>query len=68
MPRVYTVRANKDYPDQNIEKGQTYFKWKTRPGGRGTGIVHRSPTYPKPWQLTSSPFLQELYLILHALD
>lgn len=63
MPRVYAVKARKDYPDQGIRRGDTYYKWRTRPGGRGSGITHRSATYPKPWQLTRSPFLQQLYLI-----
>lgn len=61
MPRVHTLKANKAYPDIGIEKGDTYYKWSTRPGGRGKGIIHRSKTYPKPQQLTSSDFLIQMY-------
>lgn len=61
MPRVYVKKARKDYPEVGVEKGQTYYSWWSRPGGRGRGILHRSATYPKPWELTSSPFLQEQY-------
>lgn len=61
MPRVHSQIARKDYPEQGIVKGQKYYKWTTRPGGRGRGILHRSPTYPKPQQLTSSDFLRRVY-------
>jgi len=27
MPRVYTRTAGKDYPDQGIKKGDTYYAW-----------------------------------------
>lgn len=63
MPRVHTPKAQKDYPNEGIKKGDVYYKWKTRPGGRGEGIIHRSATRPKPWQLTSSPFLQQQYML-----
>lgn len=56
MPKVHTVqKARKDHPP-DIKKGDTYYHWKFRYGG-----LWRSKTYPKPWQLTQSPFLQQLY-------
>lgn len=61
MPRVHKLTAAKDYPDKGIKKGDTYYKWTTRPGGRGKGIVHRQATYPKRQQLTSSDFLIQVY-------
>lgn len=61
MPRVHQLTANKDYPDKGIKKGDKYYKWTTRPGGRGKGIVHRQLTYPRPQQLTSSDFLIQMY-------
>lgn len=67
MPRVHTQKARKDYPAQGIKKGDTYYKWTTRPGGRGRGILHRSATYPKPWELTSSEFLQRQYQLEHRI-
>lgn len=61
MPRVHKLTAAKDYPDKGIKKGDTYYKWTTRPGGRGKGIVHRQVTYPRPQQLTSSEFMIAVY-------
>lgn len=49
MPRVKSQKANKDYPDQGIAKGDTYYKWSFRYGG-----THKSLTYPRPSQLTQS--------------
>jgi hypothetical protein len=67
MPRVHTQKAAKAYPDQGIEKGAIYYKWSLRTSAYGRGTTYRSATYPKPWQLTSSPFLQEQYRIAHDL-
>jgi len=68
MPRVYSQKANKDYPDQGIKKGDTYYRWCLRPGGpRGLSQHFKSSTYPKPWQLTNSPFLQQLYQLQERL-
>lgn len=53
MARVYTLKANKAYPDQGIAKGDTYYKWQLR-----YGPVMRSKTPPKASQLT---FLSSLY-------
>lgn len=67
MPRVHSQKAAKDYPNEGIRKGDVYYKWSLRPGGRGRGMLYRSKEYPKPWQLTSSPFLQQQYQIEHAI-
>lgn len=57
MPRVHTVqKAAKDYPAQGISRGDTYYWWKFRFGGK-----RMSKTYPKRSQLTQSSFLQSLY-------
>lgn len=64
MPRVHTQRAAKDYPEQGIEKGEIYYKWTLRPGGPySRGTTYKSKTFPKPWQLTSSEFLQRQYML-----
>lgn len=64
MPRVHTVKkARKNYPNEGIQKGDTYYWWEFRYGG-----LHRSKTYPKPAQLTQSPFLQEYYSIQEDLE
>lgn len=63
MPRVHKQVARKDYEREGIKKGDVYYKWTLRPGGFGKGTLYRSTTPPKPWQLTSSPFLQELYML-----
>ena len=63
MPRVTKVKsARKDYPP-NIKKGDTYYWWKFRRMPK-----QRSLTRPKPWQLTTSPFLQWLYRFEHDLE
>ena len=46
MPKVKKAVANKDYPDQGIKKGDTYYSWaffRQKP--------QRSKTYPRPSQL-----------------
>ena len=67
MPRVHQQKARKDYPDAGIKAGDVYYKWTTRAGPYTRGVVHRSLERPMPWQLTSSPFLQQRYLIEHNL-
>lgn len=54
MPRVEKRVARKDYPQQGIKAGDTYYyaKIKMQRGGR----VIRSKTPLKPSQLTNSPF------------
>ena len=60
MPKVHTIKsARKDYPAEGIKKGDTYFKWSIKTGP-ATGIIYRSKTYPKPSELTGSPFQKSL--------
>lgn len=58
MPRVHSQVAAKDYPDQGIKKGDTYYSWtfKNRVG-RGTRVMSRTP--PKASQLTRSEYLSQ---------
>lgn len=57
MPRVTTVKAaRKDIPHAGIKKGETYYWWKFRFGGK-----QYSKTYPKRSQLTRSSYLATLY-------
>lgn len=57
MPRVHFVKkARKDYPNAGIAKGESYYWWKFRYGGK-----QMSKTPPKPSQLTQSAFLSQLY-------
>lgn len=57
MPRVHTVeKARKNYPNYGIKKGDKYYWWKFRYGGKVM-----SKTYPKPSQLTQSGYLSQLY-------
>lgn len=58
MPRVHTQKANKDYPDHGIKKGDTYYWWKFRYGGKRISL-----TQPRSSQLTTSEFLSRLYSI-----
>ncbi len=67
MPRVYTQKARKDYPNEGIKKGDIYYKWSIKTGP-ASGIDYRSKTPPKPSQLTGSPFLQELYSIQEEIE
>jgi hypothetical protein len=64
MPRVNTVEhARKDYPEAGIKKGDKYYWWKFRYGGK-----HMSTTPPKASQLTQSSFLSQLYEIQERLQ
>lgn len=57
MPRVhYVKKARKSYKDDGIKKGESYYWWKFRYGGK-----IRSTTAPKPSQLTQSDFLSSVY-------
>lgn len=57
MPRVnFVKRAQKDYPEYGIKKGEPYYWWKFRYGGK-----HVSKTHPKPSQLTQSDYLSRVY-------
>lgn len=53
--KVHLVKsARKDYPAHGIKKGEPYYWWKFRYGGK-----HYSKTPPPPSQLTQSEFLSE---------
>lgn len=52
----YVKRAQKDYPNAGIKKGEPYYWWSFRFGGK-----HRSKTAPKPSQLTQSSFWSGVY-------
>lgn len=57
MANAHFVKsARKDYPDDGIKKGESYWWWAFMVGGRG-GAKHRSKTQPKPSQLTQSEFM-----------
>lgn len=51
MPRVHSLTARKDYPEDGIKKGETYYKWKKR-----YGPVRRSSTYPRHSQLSNAKY------------
>ena len=63
MPRVEHRKAAKDYPDSNIKKGEKYFTWKFRFGGR-----RRQKDRPLPEQLTQSGYLQEWYPLQREIE
>lgn len=57
MPRVIHVKkARKNVPNSDIKKGESYYWWKFRFGGK-----HVSRTPPKQSQLTKSEFLGTIY-------
>jgi hypothetical protein len=57
MTRANFVKAaRKDYPNAGIKKGESYYWWSFRFGGK-----HMSKTPPKQSQLTQSEFLSTLY-------
>lgn len=57
MARVtFVKKAQKDIPNTDIKKGESYYWWKFRFGGK-----HCSKTKPKRSQLTQSGFLSQLY-------
>jgi chromosome segregation ATPase len=58
MARAHFVKkARKDYPDDGIKKGDSYYWWKFN----FSPFTHRQLTSPKRSQLTQSSFLSELY-------
>jgi hypothetical protein len=63
MARTHFVKkARKDYPEAGIKKGESYYWWKFRYGGK-----HMSKEAPKASQLTQSEFLSSLYDIQERL-
>ena len=67
MPRVHVVKARKDYPDQGIKKGDTYYHWTFR-NRFGKGTLVRSKERPKPSQLTRSEYLSRVYSLQEQYD
>ena len=63
MPRVEHRKAAKDYPNSNIKKGDKYYTWKFRFGGR-----RRQKERPLPEQLTQSGYLQEWYPLQREIE
>lgn len=64
MARVnFVKKARKDVPNSDIKKGESYYWWKFRFGGK---YVSRTP--PKPSQLTQSEFLGQMYAIEERLS
>jgi len=64
MPRVNVVKsARRDYPEAEIRKGDTYYWWKFRYGGK-----IRSLTPPRRSQLTRSEFLATIYEVEDSLS
>lgn len=64
MPRVtFVKKAQKDYPESGIKKGDSYYWWKFKFGGK-----HKSKVRPKPSQLTQSEFLGTIYSIHEGMD
>lgn len=57
MTRATVQVARKDYPEQGIVKGDTYYRWQFN----FSKVVHRSKTRPSRSQLTQSSFLSQLY-------
>lgn len=62
MARVLTRVARKDYPGEGIVKGDTYYKVSIKTGPRSSRTL-RSKTPFKRHQLTSSDYLQRVYII-----
>lgn len=57
MPRVHHVKkARRDYPEDGIKRGESYFWWKFRYCSKS-----RSKSRPTPQQLTRSEFWSQVY-------
>lgn len=64
MARVHFVKkARKNYPHDGIKKGESYYWWAFRYGGK-----HKSKTMPKQSQLTGSEFLSTVYSFQEELE
>jgi len=57
MPRVYTARAARDYPEKGIKKGETYYWWQFY----RQRSKNMSPNRPRRSQLTQREELQIIY-------
>lgn len=67
MPRVFSQKAAKDYPEIGVKKGETYYKW-TFKNRVGRGTEMKSKTRPKPSQLTRSPYLSQALAIQERIE
>jgi hypothetical protein len=63
MAKVLKRVARKDYPEQGIKKGDTYYKVSLKTGPRSSRTL-KSLTPFKRWQLTSSDYLQTAYRLV----
>lgn len=64
MPRLnYVKAAAKDHPDYGIKKGEFYYWWKFRRGGK-----HVSKTQPPRSALIASPFLSAVAVIEERIE
>jgi hypothetical protein len=59
MPKVYTHKARRDYPESGIKKGDQYFEWALY-----RQKSQRSLTPPTRAQLAGSPWKQQLYTLI----
>jgi hypothetical protein len=62
MPRVYTTKAAKDYPNHGVKKGDLYYHWSFF---RGPKKMSKTP--PRQSQLTNSETLSNAYAASEAL-
>lgn len=64
MPQVhYVKKARKDYKEAGVKKGESYYWWKFRYGGK---LI--SKTHPKQSQLTQSEYLSSMYSIQESVE
>jgi len=64
MPKVtYVKSARKDYPEHDIAKGDSYYWWAFRYGGK-----RYSKTPPRPSQLTQSDKLSRVYATHESIE
>jgi hypothetical protein len=68
MPKVhYVEKAMKDYPDDGVFAGESYYWWRCRPNPGKPGVTKRSRLYPRRSELTQSPFLATAYAMVENL-
>lgn len=60
MPKVYHVKARKDYPHFGIKKGDMHYNWVLKTGPRSSREF-RQIAPPRRSQLTTSEFLSTVY-------
>jgi hypothetical protein len=59
----FVKAARKDYPEAGIKKGESYYWWSFRFGGK-----HKSKYRPKPSQLTQSEFMSAYLSIQEQIE